>query len=103
MKLPRRFLDKVVIGGPNDDCWMWTANVAGGGRGERLYGYFSHGGRMVYAHRFVYEATIGPIPDGLTIDHLCRNTTCVNPFHMEAVTSARKCAARELWPGYQCS
>ena len=41
---------------------------------------------MVYAHRLAYEEAYGPIPEGLTIDHLCRNRLCVNPDHLEAVT-----------------
>ena len=41
---------------------------------------------MVLAHRFMYEYLIGPIPDGMTIDHLCRVRKCVNPMHMEVVT-----------------
>ncbi len=41
---------------------------------------------MVLAHRFSYERAKGPIPKGLHLDHLCRNTLCVNPAHLEAVT-----------------
>jgi len=48
------------------------------------YGYGKLGGKG--AHRAVYELAIGPIPEGLTIDHLCRNRRCINPLHMEAVT-----------------
>lgn len=72
-----RFWEKVD---KTDTCWNWTAaNVLG-------YGRFSVGGRLVSAHRFSYELEHGPIADGLQIDHLCRNTRCVNPEHLEAVT-----------------
>lgn len=43
-------------------------------------------GKKVCAHRAVYAELIGPIPDGLTLDHLCRNRACVNPWHLEPVT-----------------
>ena len=42
---------------------------------------------MVMAHRAAYEVRIGPIPDGMVIDHLCRNRACINPAHMEPVTN----------------
>ncbi|WP_375791707.1 HNH endonuclease signature motif containing protein [Actinoplanes campanulatus] len=45
-------------------------------------------GKAVTAHRYSYESLIGPIPDGLTIDHLCRNRPCINPDHLEPVTQA---------------
>ena len=64
-------------------CWEWT-----GARQAVGYGYFWDGKRRTYAHRWSYERHVGPIPDGLTIDHLCRNTSCVNPAHMEIVTRA---------------
>lgn len=50
------------------------------------YGQLKIGGRSHPAHRAAYEAFVGPIPDGLTIDHLCRNRACCNPEHLEPVT-----------------
>lgn len=61
-------------------CWAWrAANVRG-------YGHFGFRGKVVLAHRFAYRALVGFIPEDFTIDHLCRNPSCVNPIHMEAVT-----------------
>jgi hypothetical protein len=67
-------------------CWLWLGNKSFG------YGYLSNvggrGGKRVRAHRHVYEKMRGPIPDGMTIDHLCRVRACVNPDHLEVVTQA---------------
>lgn len=67
-----------------DGCWAWTGNQNGRG-----YGYFYvtglRGSRL--AHRVAYEHFVGPIPEGLQIDHLCRVRHCVNPEHMEVVTN----------------
>jgi len=69
-----------------DGHWLWrAARFKPSGKYGGEYGYFYFRGRMVYAHRFAYEAFVGPIPDGLTIDHLCRQTLCANPDHLEAV------------------
>lgn len=73
--LEERFRSKVEV--RDDGCHIWV-----GSRLPRGYGRF---GRE-YAHRFGYELAKGPIPEGLQIDHLCRNTSCVNPDHLEAVT-----------------
>lgn len=74
-----RFWAKVLIG---DDCWEWTASKDGPG-----YGIFRLNRRLYKAHRISYELLVGKIPDGLVIDHLCRNRACVNPSHMEPVTN----------------
>lgn len=83
-----RFFEKVQDGeipakrpdlGP---CWQWVGSVRTTG-----YGTFKRESYVtVLAHRFAYEFFIGPIPDGLVLDHLCRNRTCVNPHHLEPVT-----------------
>lgn len=65
----------------SDGCWLWRAGANGVG-----YGNFWCGGKTVLAHRWVYEQEVGPIPDGLDLDHLCRVRICVNPAHLEPVT-----------------
>lgn len=62
-------------------CWLWYGWLKGNG-----YASKSSKGKHVYVHRLMYETLIGPIPNGLVIDHLCRNRSCVNPSHMEPVT-----------------
>lgn len=76
-----RFWSKVQPAG-GLDCWLWTACLNAAGYGL----YQSNGSRL--AHRLAYEALITEIPPGLTLDHLCRNRACVNPWHLEPVTRA---------------
>lgn len=66
-------------------CWEWIGprNVLGYGR---VYMRAFTGKVGVYAHRLIYELLVANIPDGLAIDHLCRNTSCVNPEHLDPVT-----------------
>ncbi len=64
-----------------DSCWIWIGGMRSGG-----YGQFTFDGINNYPHRFMYEYLIGEIPEGLQIDHLCRNRKCVNPDHLEPVT-----------------
>ncbi len=64
-------------------CWSWT-----GAKHLQGYGLFQVNPKLVRAHRWAYEHWVGPIPDGLMLDHLCRNTSCVNPAHLEPVTAA---------------
>ncbi len=64
-------------------CWLWTQKPAATG-----YGDFRAGRRLRWsAHRYSYELYVGPIPDDLVLDHLCRNRICVNPTHLELVTN----------------
>lgn len=78
---PPRFRSKVEVA--IDGCWLW-----GGSRDRKGYGRWWFRGKQVKAARFAYEHFVGPIPDGLTIDHLCRVTSCVNPGHLEPVPIA---------------
>lgn len=70
-----------VTFGTHDDCWAWK-----GAQNNKGYGRVRFNSVAVYAHRLAYELLIGPIPDGLELDHLCRNRACVNPAHLEPVT-----------------
>lgn len=78
-----RFSQKTVAAA--NGCIEWTAGTNGVGYGIVHLGP-DEGSRKVYAHRWSYEQHVGPIPDGLHLDHLCRNTICVNPDHLEPVT-----------------
>jgi len=67
----------------SNDCWQWVASTDRSG-----YGLFWHESRMKYAHRVYWELTVGPIPNGMELDHLCMNKGCVNPAHLEPVSHA---------------
>ena len=64
-------------------CWPWVRH-----RNDRGYGNMSYRGTVYKTHRVAYSLIRGAIPDGLVIDHLCRNPACCNPWHLEAVTHA---------------
>ncbi len=88
--LEERFWSKVIKDGPIPEhrpdlgpCWTWTGYISP----ETGYAYFSlDHAHPVLAHRQAYTLTNGPIPDGLILDHLCRNRPCPNPGHSEPVT-----------------
>lgn len=75
-----RFWDKVDV--QPGICWEWQACLLRNGHGQ----FNREGRRPVMAHRWAWEHLVGPIPDGLVLDHLCRNPRCVNPAHLEPVT-----------------
>lgn len=79
-----RLMRKVTV--YPDGCWIWTGWTNGRG-----YGKISRGGRGAgteWVHRVSYMHHVGPIPDGLVLDHLCRTPPCVNPAHLEPVAHA---------------
>lgn len=69
---------------PTTGCWNWTASCTSNGYGQ--FHINSGAKRNVGAHRWAYETLVGCVPDGLQLDHLCRNRRCVNPAHLEPVT-----------------
>lgn len=79
-------------------CWVWFGAQSGDVKGGRGYGVVSMGTTTARAHRYVYEHLHGPIPEGLTLDHLCRNKLCVNPEHLEPVTTRENILRGEAPP-----
>lgn len=83
MTADEKFFSKLPFRPPSPLCWVWT-----GTKTQKGYGVFTHERKNVFVHRYSYERFTGKIPEGLTIDHLCRNPLCVNPDHLEPVTLA---------------
>lgn len=81
--LPPNIAAKITVG--ESGCWLWTASLNFKGYGVACPG---PAGRKAMAHRYAYETLVGPIPDGLQLDHLCRVRNCVNPAHLEPVTAS---------------
>ena len=73
--------------GGSEECWPWLGCKAG----NTEYGKKTFFKRTILAHRWMYEQRVGPIPDGMVIDHLCGNRSCVNPAHLEVVTQTENC------------
>ena len=73
---------------PNTGCWLWLGYLSPGASKNKNMGYgqFQVQNRRMPAHRFSYETFVGPVQEGLEIDHKCKLPCCVNPDHLEAVT-----------------
>lgn len=80
-----RFWEKVSI--EPDGCWLWTGNTDRKGYGSMRVKSTGGPGSFARPHRLAYEHYVGPLPDGLVADHLCRTRACVNPAHIEFVTN----------------
>ena len=74
-------------------CWLWTGHV------DKMTGYprLTVNRKSLRAHRWMYEQMIGPIPEGLTLDHLCRVRHCVNPAHMEPCSVGENAMRGNNW------
>lgn len=97
-RVQRLFWAKVRV---TPGCWEWTAAKERGG-----YGVYTNAKHLGYAasemaHRVAYEWLVGPIPDDLELDHLCRVRDCVNPEHLEPVTGEEN-HRRRRWAKSHC-
>lgn len=83
--LDNRFWSKVKVADTHfyngTPCWEWTSNKTNDG-----YGRFHLNGKKELPHRVYYQDTKGKIPNGLELDHLCRNHACLNLEHLQAIT-----------------
>jgi hypothetical protein len=83
--LSERIKNSVVIS--PSECWEWTKHLTPTGYAQISIGSRPDNSRQnINAHRVSYRVFVGPIKDGMQIDHLCRNRACVNPGHLEQVT-----------------
>lgn len=77
---PPAFLRRIEVDAVTG-CWLLSKSIAANG-----YAHVSVNGRQTTAHRAAYEYLVGPVPDGLDLDHLCRVRRCCNPDHLDPVT-----------------
>ena len=87
-QIPGRTIKPLVkLGKSPNDCWEWLGNK----NPNTGYGKKRFNGKDVLAHRWIYEQLFGIIPDGMVINHICNNRSCVNPHHLEVVTQTENC------------
>ncbi len=91
--------DDSYVPEPNSGCWLWTGVCNPLGYGQIWIRDISRlgGWRKVSAHRHAYERFVGPIADGLEIDHKCRVRCCVNPDHLQAITHLENIRRSTRW------
>lgn len=80
--MPARFVKYIDFVG---DCWVWK-----GAKQSNGYGHLVVNGKHILAHRFSYSFQYGGIPEGMTIDHKCKNRACVNPYHLRPMTQKER-------------
>ena len=86
ISLSERFEKKYQVN--KEGCWIWVSRMNPYGYGVLTdYPIDGYHEKRIQAHRFAYEKYRGKIPEGLVIDHLCRNRACVNPWHLEITTA----------------
>lgn len=85
----RNSLEEYVVEGPLH-CWVWQLSTlkGSGWREHNPYGYLIVDGKRVMAHRYYWERENGPVPEGMVLHHMCENTQCVRPRHLQPVTHA---------------
>lgn len=83
-----RFWEKVCV---SDGCWLWTDELQATG-----YAGFWRNGKTLRAHRVSYEMHVGPIPDGLLVDHICQVRHCVRPSHLRLATYKQNSEHQQL-------
>jgi hypothetical protein len=76
----REKLEHFLLRIPESTCWYFDGALSNGG-----YAQIKHNGRTPLVHKLAYETFVGPVPDGKVIDHKCRERSCFNPDHLEAV------------------
>lgn len=82
----KRFARKIRAGGHDLQCWEWN-----GAKSRNGYGTFDDNG-TVNAHKWAWRWLVGDIPEGMELDHICRNRLCVRPSHLQVVTHAEHSA-----------
>lgn len=81
----------VVDTGYDTRCWLWLRSS-----NETGYAMATRDGKSLLLHRWEYEQAIGPIPEGMTLDHLCRQRRCCNPAHLDPVP-----LRENIWRGWE--